>query len=168
MTPTSFVKTAVAALTLTLLISPAIAQQHQVKSVRFVDNGKTVVINYDLQGDYNKKYDVTLHLSDDFGYSYQIHPRSVTGDVGKHVKPGYGKKIVWHIKEDILQGLKGDGFVFAVDAEVKKGGSKWPLYLAGAAGVIGGTVFMLTRGAEKEEARPSVVPSATAVSGRAH
>ena len=83
------------------------------------------------------------------------------------MKPGYGKKIVWHIIEDIPQGLKGDGFAFAVDAKVTKGGSKWPLYLAGAAGVIGGTVFMLTRGSDKEEAQSKAVPSATAISGKA-
>ena len=118
-----------------LLYSVPKAQEVQVKNVRFEDRDETVAVRYDLDGLIGKKYKIKLLLSDDFGVSFKIRPRTVHGDLGKNIKPGNAKEIIWDLKKDFSDGLRGDGFVFAVDAELQKGGSKWP-YIIGSAGVV--------------------------------
>lgn len=118
------------------------AQGTQVENVRFQDLGETVLIQYDLDGRADKKYKITLSLSDDSGISFTIKPRSLSGDAGKNIKPGPGKKINWYYKEDFPNGLTGSGFVFAVDAELQKGGKTWVYVLA--TGAAGGAVYLIT------------------------
>jgi len=119
------------------------AQDCKVKNVNFKQQGDNIIIRYDLQGRANKTYKVSLFLSDNGGISYRIKPRSVKGDVGSKVKPGSGKKIIWLMSKDYPDGLEGDRFVFAVDAELKKA-SKLPVFLL-SAGAVGGTVYLVLK-----------------------
>ena len=128
------------------------AQELAVKNVRFEDQGETLVVRYDLDGLVGKNYEVTLLLSDDGGDTFSIRPMTIYGDVGKNVKPGTDKSITWHLKQDYPQGLSGERFAFAVDAELQKGGGKWSYYVLGS-GVVGGVVYFLTKG--KEETTPT-------------
>jgi hypothetical protein len=118
------------------------AQGTRVENVRFQDLGESVLIQYDLDGRNDKKYEISLSLSGDNGVTFKIKPRSLTGDVGKNIFPGTGKKINWYYKEDFPGGLSGGGFVFAVDAELQKDKSKAP-YVIGAA-VVGGAAYFIT------------------------
>ena len=127
----------------------SLSQSLEVKNVQFESDGKTVKIKYDLYGDVNKKYKIVLKLSDDNGFSYTIHPKTVTGDIGKSVKPGESKVIFWNLKEDFPAGLDGDNYVFAVEAELQKG-SKWPYYLLGTT-VAAGAGFLYLMQSQKEE-----------------
>lgn len=140
-------------ITLILLISNTIlrAQELKVRNVRFEEIGETVMVKYDLDGMTEKKYKISLSLSDDFGKTFKIKPRTVYGDVGKNIQPGESKQITWYLLRDFPEGLHGDGFVFAVDAELQKGGTKLPFYMLGA-GVVGGVVYFVVRSSsEKSE-----------------
>ena len=130
-------------------------QDLKVENVEFEDMGETVVVKYDLEGKVDKKYKVALSLSDDFGESFNIQPRNMKGDVGKNIRPGPGKEITWYIKKDFPNGMRGEGFVFAVDAELLRGRSKLPYYIAGAVGVVGGVIYFVTRGGGTKEAKPT-------------
>ena len=121
------------------------AQDVQVRNVTFTQMDELIIIRYDLDGLLNKEYQVKLSLSDDYGASFRIKPYAVRGDVGKGVIPGVGKEIIWTITDDYPTGIEGDGFVFAVDAELKKGGSKFLYYLLGG-GVVGGIVYFVSKG----------------------
>lgn len=114
------------------------AQETKVENVRFQDLGETVLIQYDLEGRTDKRYKVSIALSDDNGITFKIKPRSLSGDVGKNIQAGPGKKINWYYKENFPEGLSGSGFVFAVDAELQKGGSKLVWYTGG--GVVVGVI----------------------------
>ena len=115
-----------------------------VRNVRFEQQDTEIVVYYDLESNSSKKHEVTLILSDNSGLTFNITPRETEGDIGKNVLPGRRKKIIWHFMKDYPQGLKGDNFVFCVQAELEKGGSKLHWYLIGA-GVIGGVVYFVTQ-----------------------
>jgi len=127
-----------------IIVSSSFSQDFKVSNVRFEDRDETIVVKYDLNGTSGKKYKVSLLLSDDYGASFNIKPRAVFGDVGKSIKPGLGKQITWYIKKDFPDGLSGDGFVFAVEAELQKGRRKFPLYFLGT-GIVGGVVYFVAK-----------------------
>ncbi|HDQ44448.1 MAG TPA: hypothetical protein ENN17_02965 [bacterium] len=102
------------------LIDPLPAQNPSVRNVTFEQAGDDIVVRYILAGESGRKYNVKLSLSDDFGMSFPIVPLSVEGDVGRDVRPGAGKQIVWRLRRDYPNGLEGDAFVFAVDADFQK------------------------------------------------
>lgn len=144
-------------ITFVLLISNTFlkAQELKVRNVKFEEIGETVMVKYDLDGLTDKKYKISLSLSDDFGKTFKIKPRTAYGDVGKSIQPGESKQITWYLLRDFPEGLSGDGFVFAVDAELQKSGNKLPFYLLGA-GVVGGVVYFVVRSSsEKSEPEPT-------------
>jgi len=126
------------------------AQDFSVRNVRFEQRGEGIVVHYDLIGDRNRKYKISLSLSDDFGKTFRIIPQTVVGGIGNNVRPGRNKQITWYLKRDIPEGLQGEGFVFAVDAELQKSGSKLPYILLGA-GVVGGIVYFVTKSNGKDQ-----------------
>jgi len=126
------------------------AQDFSVSNVKFEQRGESIIVQYDLIGNRNNKYKISLLLSDDYGKTYNLLPRTVEGDIGKNIEPGTNKQIIWFLKRDISEGLHGEGFVFAVDAELQKGVSKLPYYLLGA-GVVGGIVYFVTKSNGKDQ-----------------
>ena len=131
------------------------AQVVKVRNVRFEEKGEEILVRYDLDGRPGKKYEISLLLSADYGQSFKIRPEKVKGDVGRGVKPGVGKEIVWYLRKDFPYGLIGDGFVFAVDAELQRA-SKLPYYLLGG-GVVGGVVYFVARSVKASEPSTMVV-----------
>jgi hypothetical protein len=126
-----------------VLAAGAFAQSTEVANVRFEQKGGLIVIKYDLYGKTGGKYTVSAALSDDKGKSFEMMAVSLSGDVGRDVTPGSNKTITWRMLMDYPMGLEGDDFVFAVDAKLQKGSSKWP-YMVGAA-VVGGAAYVFTR-----------------------
>ena len=120
------------------------SQDLKVENVVFKDRGETVEITYDLEGDAEKNYEVTIRLSYNRGATFPFELRGVEGDAGRNVKPGDGKKVMWTVKENFPEGLRGENFVFAVTAQLQKNPVRWPYYVA-TVGVVGGLVYMGTR-----------------------
>ena len=83
---------------------------------KFRQAANKVIIEYDLKGIQNSYY-VFLKCSDDGGKNFNIIPKTISGDVGKNIKPGKNKKIVWDALKDFPKGLHGDQFVFSIIAE---------------------------------------------------
>ena len=140
-----------------ILCSILQAQDLQVKNVRFEDRENIIVVHYDLQGKFGKKYNISLYLSDDYGRTFKIQPQDVLGDVGKDIEAGKYKKIIWNIKEDYPNGLNGDRFVFAVEAELQKGRKIWPYFLVGVAGVAGGVLYYISMSEEETPNTGSII-----------
>jgi len=133
-----------------LMVSVVRAQELKVQNVHFEDKGETVTVMYDLQGNPEKKYEVSVALSHDQGKSFSIYPQRLSGDVGRNVKPGKNKEIVWKLEDDYPFGLVGDAFVFAVTAQTQKSRiSRLPYYVLGA-GLVGGIVYYSTRKSPRE------------------
>ena len=134
---------------LLFIFKTSFAQDVKVKDVRFEQKGEDIFVYYDLEGNFHKKYKVSLSLSDNFGSTFTIKPRSVRGDVGENMVAGNNKQIIWHMTKDFPEGLEGEGFVFGVEAEQTGGGSKSLYYILGA-GVVGGVVYFITKSVKEE------------------
>ncbi len=94
---------------------PAVSSAwEEVENVRVEQVGDDVHIYYDLRGDADK-YKVTVRGSSDGGRNYRLPMKTVSGDVGKDVRPGSNKKIIWKALKDAGE-LEGDEFVFEVEA----------------------------------------------------
>ena len=100
---------------LMFILMPGISSAwEEVENVRVEQVGDDVHIYYDLRGDADK-YKVTVRGSSDGGRNYRLPMKTVSGDVGKKVRPGSGKRIIWKALKDAGE-LEGDEFVFEVEA----------------------------------------------------
>ena len=129
----------------------ASARDAQVRNVTFEPRGDDIFIRYTLLGNASEKFRVALSLSDDYGQSFELKPFSVEGDIGQGITPGGGKQIVWRMKRDYPSGLDGEGYVFAVDATLQKGGTKWKYFVGAAIAVGVGYYFYSSQGDATEE-----------------
>ena len=129
-------------------LSPACSQQLEVKNLSFKSDGNVVTIKYDLEGMVNKKYKTYIRLSNDSGKTFTVRPKTISGDIGKNIYPGINKKITWNFSKDFPDGLEGENYVFAVDAELQKR-SLLPYFAVGVP-IIGGAVYYLINGSEKD------------------
>ena len=117
------------------------AAQESVSEVRFRTVGNKVHVFYDLTG--KDQYEVALWLSDDGGRRFTIVPKTLSGAIGRAVKPGQNKRIVWDVLRDVPR-LEGNNFVFQVIARrPKNNATMWALGLVGAGLVAGAAVYAL-------------------------
>ena len=76
-----------------------------------------IKITYDLSGyPSDARFTVWVKVSLDNGRSYELIPKSLTGDVGKSVSPGRNKKIIWDVFQDTPVLIAGN-MVIAVMAK---------------------------------------------------
>ncbi len=100
------------------VLQSALAQDISNIRVHLDAGQKQVVISYDLTGTGPLAGDLILQMSNDQGKTWSVAPRSgsVSGDVGKEVQSGLGKKIVWQAGEDFY-GLVPDDFMARLSVE---------------------------------------------------
>ena len=127
------------------LLPEAWAVEEGVRNVSFQVQGQKVHVSYDLAGE--GVYTVHLRLLEDEGRTLTVQPRSVSGDVGKEVRSGKGKKIVWDALKDV-ESLKGDDFIFEVTVAGPRRIGKWVWITGAAAGTAAG-LMVLGGGEEK-------------------
>jgi hypothetical protein len=73
----------------------------RVDNMQVVVSGGLVTVSYDLAAAATPStFSVTLEASQDGGKTYGLRPQSVTGDVGRGVSAGPGKRIVWDAAKD--------------------------------------------------------------------
>jgi formylglycine-generating enzyme required for sulfatase activity len=77
----------------------------------FYQDGNKVIITYSL----DKGADIQVFLSQDGGRTFSGVLKNVSGDVGKGVSPGSGKRIVWDALSE-YEKLVGTDFVFKITA----------------------------------------------------
>ncbi|MFQ5627411.1 MAG: hypothetical protein ACE5I1_01520 [bacterium] len=127
------------------MMNVAQGQSLAVENVRFKqDVDSKVVVSYDLLGKKSQKYIVILSIfNPQSREKVPLSGKSLSGDVGKAVSPGRDLEIVWDLKTEYPDGLKGEGFRFIIDAYIQqKAASKWPWIVAGIAAVGGAAVFL--------------------------
>ena len=129
------------------LLSEVWAVEKGVRNVGFQVQGQKIHVSYDLAG--KGVYTVHLRLLENGGRALTAWPRSVSGDVGKEVRSGTGKRIVWDALKDVAS-LEGNDYVFEVRAVRPGGTSKW-VWIGGAGIAAGGAAgAVLLQGGEKK------------------
>lgn len=101
-------------ISLFLLVSAAEAQDVRVRDVEAYQQGKNVIIEYDLKGDNRVTFDVDLRLSRNGGQSFDYAPTALSGAVGSGITSGQGKEIVWAALQDFPNGIEGEDYQFKV------------------------------------------------------
>jgi uncharacterized protein (TIGR02145 family) len=79
-----------------------------------VQDGQKLIVSYDITGG-TGNYEVSLFCSTDDGTTWAGPLKSVSGDAGKNVSAGIGKKITWMVLND-RAALDGDKIRFKVKA----------------------------------------------------
>jgi len=102
-----------------ILLYPVLIYGQSIENINFQQTEEDqVIVTYDIVGSSNQTFDVELWLSLDGGTSFPTQPKTVSGDVGKDVSAGQGKRIIWQVLYDIRK-LEGSDFVFKVVAREK-------------------------------------------------
>ena len=129
---------------LTFLSGSAYSQEKISTTFEASPDGK-IFIYYQLNGDSEKEYDVSVVLKRTSVPSFELTPSDLSGNIGRG-KFGDGKKktIIWTLKPEEKNILNGDDFYFVVNAdEIESGGGiPWYVYVGGAA-LAGGTAAVL-------------------------
>ena len=86
-----------------------------VTNVRAFQEGKNIVLLYDLQHD-SYVDQVTIDLN---GNSKIISNAFLVGDINKKIKSGKNKKIVYNILEDYVNGIVADKVFFTISIQQK-------------------------------------------------
>jgi hypothetical protein len=134
----------------------------KIEHARWEVSGDIVIITYDLVGDTNLTYDVSITLTRESDKNFKIFPVSVTGAIFKGKHAGLRKEIRWQYKKDVPQGLSGDdyAFVFIIQIIKEEGGSNLLYYLGGGALVLGGAAVLLLSGSKNAGvSTPAGLPS---------
>ena len=94
--------------TLLFLAVPLITSAAEVKNVKVSQVDDKAVATYDLvggAGEQEAEVTVTISVNGEKKTSDNLH---ITGDFGKNVKVGYGKKIVWNATKDLPADFDGE------------------------------------------------------------
>jgi FKBP-type peptidyl-prolyl cis-trans isomerase FkpA len=95
-------------LLLVLTVVPMAAVAAEVKNLKVGQSGDNAVATYDLVGqggELETEVTVTINIG---GKIRTADKLSLTGDLGKGVKVGPGKKIIWQAKSDLPPGFDGE------------------------------------------------------------
>jgi len=92
----------------------ALSQDVHVRNVQAYQQGKNVIIEYDLKGDNRVTFDVDLRLSRNGGETFDYAPTAVSGAVGSGIPSGQGKEVVWAVLQDFPDGVEGEEYQFKV------------------------------------------------------
>ena len=111
------------ALLLSVFLFQINAFSQTIENVSFEQQGKQIIIYYDLFSDSHKgDFKINVYYTLDQGKNY-IALKSVTVDAGSGITPGRQKKIAWNVLDDVYE-LTGE-IKFKVTAEEKKGYTFW-------------------------------------------
>jgi hypothetical protein len=80
------------------LLLPTTISAQNIQNVRYDQNGKVIIITYDLSELENgKTATISLFCSQDGGKTWGEPLKKVTGAIGENIKPGKNNKITWDV-----------------------------------------------------------------------
>jgi len=88
-----------------------------IENVNYTVSNEKVFVSYDLLGESDQIYKVSLMLRSVGSKDVIYVPKTVSGDIGEGHFAGKGKQIIWDIKKDFPEGLSGEDYYFIVQAE---------------------------------------------------
>jgi len=126
-----------------------------VSNVRVSKQGRiNVFIEYDLAGDPDELYTVSLRVKLASDTSFTYTPLNVIGDIGANVRPGKNRRISWRTSDEYIPALDKPDVQFVVSAVAPRSGPGSELYIAGGAGVLGLALAIILLSSNKAEQEP--------------
>jgi len=106
-------------------------------------SGNKILIYYELKGDSDQVYDVSVVLKRTSVASFEYAPLDLQGDIGTGKFAQNKETITWTLsKKETEMFAEGEDYYFQVKALKKSGGSSW-LYWVGGIVLGGGTAAVL-------------------------
>lgn len=112
-------------------------------NVKWTTKNDVIIINYDLIGNIDEKYLVTIHMKKENDETFVADPTTAEGDIGEGFFAGNNREIRWYYRRDYPQGFAGKGYYFEIQVKSIGGSSNILYYIAGGAAVIGGLVALI-------------------------
>lgn len=124
-----------------ILCFPELLCAQNITNFNFEPAGKTIQIRYDLSGKTTDLYEVAVFYSQNEG-KWEGPLQFVSGDVGKNVRPGIGKRIVWEVLKE-KEKLSGN---LRIKLEISTTGGCRPLTVTHTAGSVAPVTKTVTYG----------------------
>jgi len=121
----------------------------EITNVYFDPLQDKIIVYYDLAGDKDEDYNVSIVLRREEYSGFQIVPKSVTGDVGEGKFAGKKKKIIWDVTKDYHIDPEITDYYFEVKVKEISGGIAWYYYVLAA--VVGGATAAVLIGGDEEQ-----------------
>ncbi len=133
------------------ILSGLAFSQENIKTSFEASEGK-VFIYYELEGDPQQEYNVSVKLKRSSDPTFELIPSVLVGDVGKGTFAGKRRTIIWQINPQEEKELGGSDFYFEVLAsKIEKGGGiPWYVYVGGAV-IAGGAAALLLLNKKSED-----------------
>ena len=125
----------------------------KVSNVTFEPQQNNIVIYYDLEGEADAEYEVTVILKREAIPGYLFYPTNIKGDVGEGKFAGKKRTITWEVYKDYKIDEEVEDYYFEVTAE-KVGGIGWYYYVGGAVLAGGAAALILMGGDETTTEQP--------------
>lgn len=133
----------------------------RLENARWELAGDVVVITYDLIGDADLTYEVSITLTRESDKNLKIVPKTVKGAIGRGKYAGVRMEIRWEYRKDVQQPLTGDdySFEFVIQIIKEESSSNLLYYLLGGVGVAAGAAALVLAGGKKVSEVPSTLPN---------
>jgi hypothetical protein len=131
----------------------------RVGNVRVERTPSRITIVYDLIGEDDEKYAVTVTLKRKSRPGVNYSPKDISGDVGGGVVAGKDRRIVWEFAGEFPRGLAADDVYFSVDAESGSSGISPLVWIGGGVAVAGVAAILLLKKKEGTTQSAAGVPS---------
>ena len=115
----------------------------RVANVQWNIEGDNIVISYDLLGEKDEKYEVSVSFLKEDDPGFRIVPQTISGDAGTGYFAGKGKSILWEFIRDFPAGFQGEGYYVEVTVKPAPADRTWLYYTLGAAALAGGLVAII-------------------------
>lgn len=130
-------------------------QSFEVKNVHFKPMDKTVEIYYDLEGDADSYYEITIKLRRENIPEFEFIPNHLDGDIGTGKFAGFSRRIIWNFFLERGNSFEGDDYYFEISAEkYERGGFPW--LTVGGGSVLAGVAFLIYKIISKPEGTKSI------------
>lgn len=141
-----------------LFLFPLCLRAQQITNVSAMQEGKSIIVSYDVTGKQGQTFTVSLFVSENRGSTWQGPLSSLTGDKGQGIASGDGKRIIWNVLAD-CEKLSGDRIVFKVRAVYATSGDIEMVYVEGGTFTMGCTSEQRSDCYDSEKPKHSVTLS---------
>lgn len=128
-------------------------------NVRWSIKNEAIIINYDLIGNPDSKYDVKIVMKRENDPSFSATPVTTEGDIGEGFFGGVNRTIRWYFRRDYPQGFQGEGYYFEVRVTNITQQSTWLYYAIGGAAVVAGVIALIVSGNQSKNSTSPELPA---------
>ena len=130
-------------LQLPIFAQEKVPEEGHASNIKWTTRGDIIVINYDLSGGEDSKFEVTFTMKKDNDTSFAVVPRTIDGDIGGGIAIGSNHEAQWYYRRDYPLGFSGKGYYFEVQVKKMEFHSNLIYYIAGGVALAGGIIAII-------------------------